>query len=187
MLRNKSQNLLSLAGVGALAGFLVAASPLQAEEAAGIAVERARTPLEQTNTVERLAEMQGNTALINAQAAQIKAQAELQEAHNALREAILEGAELSGEATKSEDAAQESKAVSVELLPKVLSIYGTGKNFYALLRYPSGLRVDVRVGEKLDDDYVVKSITASRVMVSRDGETRSLQTYSVSTTNTFSR
>jgi len=180
MLRNKSQIFLSLTASGTLAGLLVAVSPLQAEEAAG-------TVLEQTSTVERLAEMQGSTALINAQAAQIKAQAELQEAHNALREAILEGAELSGGSIKSEDAAQENKAVSVELLPKVLSIYGADKNFYALLRYPSGLRVDVRVGEKLDDDYVVKSITASRVMVSRDGETRPLQTYSVSTTSVSSR
>jgi len=114
--------------------------------------------------VEQLSEMQGDTALINAEVARIKAQAALQAARNELRGAIAEGAAIDGKINPSTEI---EDVVQPETMPQVISIYGTGKTLYAVLRYPSGLQVDVRPRENLDGDYVVKSITTSRVVLSR--------------------
>jgi len=67
--------------------------------------------------------------------------------------------------------------VEPESIPQVISIYGSGKKLYALLHYPSGLRIDVRPSETIDGEYTVKSITPSRVVLSRGDKEYVLRTY----------
>jgi len=124
--------------------------------------------------VEQLSEMQGDTALINAQTARIKAQAALEAARNELRGVQAQGVEIEN---KNDPSVNAKKAVEPETIPQVISIYGANKRLYALLRYPSGLRIDVRPSDVIDGDYTVKSITSSRVVLERGEKEYVLRTY----------
>jgi len=112
-------------------------------------------------SVQRLTEAQDETALLNAQAERMKARAALQAAKNELQDLVAK----SQGSTEDEDEAE-----ILASAPMVVSIYGAGKRLYALLHYPSGLKVDARAGDVLDGDFVVKSITRSRVVVDHKGK-----------------
>ena len=104
-------------------------------------------------TVGDLADVQAETLFLRAKAARAEALAKLTEAN---REA--------GGATTTNTAEQAG-------VPVVKGVYGSGTRLYATFLYANGSSVDAMKGDRIPGDFVVRSISASRVELGHKGRT----------------
>jgi len=101
-------------------------------------------------SVGELADVQAKTLLIRAQAAQAEAQAKLVDASKS------SGGPIAGDAGDS--------------LPVVRGVYGTAGKLYATFLYANGSTVDAGRGDQIPGGFVVRSLSATRVVLGRHGQ-----------------
>ena len=132
--------------------------------------------------IEEIEKSQTNTAVLKAKIEEIKASQELE----ALKSGQIVGptgravagsaghrGRVGGAGARGFDdgsGENDSPALPVEIPPQVLAIFGVNKSLYASLVYPNGVRQDVRAGDDIEGGYRVKSITPSRVTLSKEGK-----------------
>ena len=101
-------------------------------------------------SVGELADVQAETLLFRARAARAEAISKLHDAE------------------KTEGGAIESNG---DALPVVRGVYGTAGKLYATFLYSNGSTVDAGVGDTIPGSYVVRSLSATRVILGHRGKT----------------
>lgn len=102
-------------------------------------------------TVGELADIQAETVILRAKAAQA-------EAARKLGDAALPGQTLGRGVT--------------DALPVVRGVYGTGRELYASFLYADGTTVDANTGDVLPGGYIVRALSATRVELTRKDGSR---------------
>lgn len=171
MFGHKTIHCLALVGVLSMASGTAIA---QSAAAAPLAQDSngADQTLISTTTAGSLTDSLGNTAMISTEAAKVNAQAELLQAKLKLLQLQSQLGTEGGNGPGGKPPSQADEPV-----PQLVAVFGMGKDLIASLRYSSGLRLDARRGDTIEDGWKVTSVTPAQVQMVKGGKAHTLRIY----------